>query len=53
MIATCHTEGCENNGEPIDVGDLTYTTEDGDQATSVVQCGVCGQPIDDVTGDAT
>lgn len=49
--AICHTEGCGNAGHPIDVGDLTYTDEDtGEQRTSGVACGVCGQPITDLTG---
>jgi hypothetical protein len=50
MIATCHTEGCGNAGEAIDVGELTWTDEDGTEYTSAVICGVCGQPITDVGG---
>jgi hypothetical protein len=49
--AICHTDGCENSGVPIDVGDLTYT--DGDQTyTMGVNCGPCGQPITDVVDKA-
>lgn len=51
--ATCHTDGCGNAEQPIDVGDLTYTDEEtGEQRSSGVACGVCGQPITDV-GSAT
>lgn len=50
MIAICHTEGCSNRGIPIDVGDLTWTDPDtGETRIASVACGVCGQPIEDVT----
>jgi hypothetical protein len=50
MRATCHTDGCGNAEQPIEVGDLTYTDEDtGQTATASVACGVCGQPITDIT----
>jgi hypothetical protein len=48
--AICHTSGCENEGVPIDVGNLTV--EDpwgGPPMTAAVSCGPCGQPITDVT----
>lgn len=48
--ATCRTEDCENNGIPIDVGDLTFTDPvTGDVITSGVSCGPCGQPITDIS----
>jgi hypothetical protein len=50
MLATCHTDGCGNNGIPIDVGDLTYTDDETGQTYPMTAvCGVCGQPIDDLT----
>lgn len=45
----CHTENCGNAGIPID---LVLTWEDDDGVThdvDSVQCGVCGQPITDVS----
>ena len=39
MFAICHTGGCSNANVPIDV------PNDADQ----VACGVCSQPITDVT----
>jgi hypothetical protein len=52
-IATCHTAGCENDGVPIDVGDLTIEGMFGEPPTTAsVSCGPCGQPITDVTEDA-
>ena len=45
---TCHTEGCENAGQPIDL-DLTYTDDEGNTQTMGASCGPCGQPITDVT----
>jgi hypothetical protein len=48
--ATCHTDGCDNNGIPVDVGDLTAVDDaTGDTYTMGVCCGVCGQPITDIT----
>lgn len=49
MWATCHTAGCGNENAPIDV-QTTYIDEDGQeqQAGSVI-CGVCGNPIDDLS----
>lgn len=49
MFAICHTDGCGNNGVPVDVGDIGYTDADGNPAVAAVQCGVCGQPVTDVT----
>ena len=48
--ATCHTDGCGNADQAIDV-ELTYTDPDGatHQLDGVV-CGACGQPITDVVG---
>lgn len=43
MHATCHTSGCENQGIPIRI------PEDAD----TVVCGVCSQPITDVTDTPT
>lgn len=39
MFATCHTEGCENGLQPIEI------PNDPD----LVLCGPCGQPITDLT----
>lgn len=51
--ATCHTDECANNGITIDVGNLTWTDEEtGEEHTSSVSCGVCGQPIEDITEQA-
>jgi len=43
MYATCHTNGCANQGAPIRVPDGAET----------VLCGVCTQPITDVTDTPT
>lgn len=43
-IATCHTPGCGNNGVPIEVG-----WDDAWGPGPNVSCGVCGEPITDVT----
>ena len=49
-VATCHTAGCENDGIPVDVGDLTYTDEEtGEEYPMTVVCGPCGNPITDVS----
>ena len=50
---TCHTEGCDNNGDPIPMI-LTWTELDewGDEQTYTagsVVCGPCGEPITDIT----
>lgn len=39
-VATCHTEDCDNR-------DIAIPVKLVDESTTV-QCGVCGQPIDDV-----
>jgi hypothetical protein len=46
---TCHTDGCANNGIPIEL-DLTYTDPDTGETVTVggVICGPCGQPITDI-----
>jgi len=46
---TCHTEGCSNADQPIDL-ELTFTDPDTGETRRVdaVACGVCGQPITDV-----
>jgi hypothetical protein len=52
MFATCHTEACGNAEHPIDVGDLTAYDANGDPdptGTAYVVCGVCSQPITDVS----
>lgn len=41
LIATCHTPGCHNAEIPLE---LTVPDPPG-----TIECGVCGQPIDDVT----
>lgn len=52
--ATCHTEGCQNNGMPVDVGErptsdpMTGEPLPPDFEWTIV-CGPCGQPIDDVS----
>lgn len=49
-IATCHTEGCGNEGEPIEVGELSMEVPGtGEVITSQVCCGVCGQLVTDIT----
>jgi hypothetical protein len=45
FTATCHTDGCANNGIPITLG---YTDEFGPPGT--IQCGPCGHPITDTAG---
>lgn len=47
--ATCHTEGCGNQGHPIEVV-TDYEDPDTGEVRTVggVSCGVCGQPIEDV-----
>jgi hypothetical protein len=55
MIAICRTDGCRNEGAPIDVGDVTGYDENGDpdpDASVSVVCGVCGNTITDVTDNA-
>jgi hypothetical protein len=49
---TCHTDGCDNNGVPIEMT-LSWTETDIDgqlvqHTVSGVVCGVCGQPITDI-----
>jgi hypothetical protein len=47
-VLTCHTDGCLNQDEPIDM-DLDYTDEGGQtQTITDVFCGVCSQPITDI-----
>jgi hypothetical protein len=49
-VATCRTDGCANADIPIEVGDLSYVDDDtGETYTAGVACGVCGQPITDVS----
>lgn len=49
--ATCHTEGCANAEQPIEVV-CDYPDPDNPDAplttVGAVQCGVCGQPITDI-----
>jgi hypothetical protein len=48
---TCKTEGCGNEGIPLSVN-LSFVDDDGEtQYVDAVMCGVCGQPITDVTAD--
>lgn len=45
---TCRTEGCSNEGVGITIS-TTYVDDDGNsQSVDAVQCGVCGQRIEDV-----
>ena len=48
VTATCHTDGCGNNGEPITFDE---PLDENGQLISLlnVVCGPCGQPITDVT----
>jgi uncharacterized CHY-type Zn-finger protein len=47
---TCHTEGCGNEGQALDL-DLTWTDEDGqERSVDAVVCGVCGHEITDKEG---
>jgi hypothetical protein len=49
---TCHTEGCTNAEQTIDLN-LEYEDEEGlTQTVDSVACGVCGQPITDLGGFA-
>jgi hypothetical protein len=45
---TCHTEGCSNQDESIEM-DLDRVDDDGNPYQITVICGPCGQPITDVT----
>jgi hypothetical protein len=45
-VLVCHTEGCENNGVPIE---MDITDPDTGLPPSAVACGACMQPITDVT----
>lgn len=48
-IVVCHTSGCTNADVPIDL-DLTWTDDQGQQhSIDAVVCGVCTQPITDIT----
>jgi hypothetical protein len=40
--ATCHTEGCAN-------ADLAIPLQVPDEPDPTVVCGVCGQPVTDLT----
>ncbi len=46
---TCHTDGCGNNGEHLEM-DLEFRDEDGNVIGTIdtVYCGVCGQLITDI-----
>lgn len=48
-VVTCHTDGCESAGRPIEI-DVTYVDgETGEtQWVGGVCCGACGQLITDV-----
>ena len=46
MIVTCHTEGCGNADEPIDLGDPPVIEGVADPFGTVI-CGVCAQEITD------
>lgn len=42
VTATCHTDGCDNADQPI-------TLNVPDVSDPAVLCGVCTQPITDIT----
>lgn len=49
-VVTCHTPECGNAEQPIDLDLAVY--DDQNRAVGTVDgvvCGVCGQPITDVT----
>lgn len=49
-IVTCHTEDCGNAGHPIDLNLEYVDDETGETGTiTTVSCGVCGQPITDIS----
>jgi len=49
MWATCHTAGCGNEDISLDV-QTTYIDENGEeQQVGSVMCGVCGNPITDLS----
>lgn len=41
MTVTCETEGCGNEGIPLEIADTWTDTEGVQQPVAVVQCGVC------------
>ena len=43
-VLTCHTDGCSNADQPI-----SMSMPEGGAAA----CGVCGQPITDITQEGT
>lgn len=45
----CHTEGCANNGLPIELATTWVDEEGGVHDVGAVVCGVCGQTITDIT----
>jgi hypothetical protein len=48
-FVTCHTENCSNADQPIELT-LSWTDEEGNtQTVDAVSCGVCGQPITDIS----
>jgi hypothetical protein len=44
---TCHTEGCENDGVPVELA-LSFEMDGMTMWVDVVYCGACGQEITDV-----
>jgi hypothetical protein len=49
VTITCHTSGCENDGEPIDVEVYDVDPVTGEQLPpTTFMCGPCGQEITDV-----
>jgi hypothetical protein len=49
---TCRTDGCANNGIPLDMW-LQWQDENGDTQVSACYCGVCGQQISDIQAVST
>lgn len=48
-IVTCHTEGCENAGIPLEMTLSGVDADTGDAwQVASVSCGPCGQPITDI-----
>jgi hypothetical protein len=50
-MATCHTPDCINAGIALDVGPATFEMDGETWPRGPVTCGVCGQPITDITED--
>lgn len=48
MLVTCHTEGCPNAEQTIDLSSIVVDENGAPIPIAVVVCGVCQQTITDV-----